>query len=37
MSQKAQQRQMLAAKEEEIHMREHDFELAHQRLKVLSK
>jgi hypothetical protein len=27
MSQKAQQRQILGAKEEEIHMREHDFEL----------
>jgi hypothetical protein len=37
MSRKAQQRQVLAAKEEEIRIREHDFELAHQRLNMLSK
>jgi hypothetical protein len=37
MSQKVKLRQKLAEKEEEIQIREQDFEWAHQKLQVLSK
>jgi hypothetical protein len=37
MSEKVKLRQKLAEKEEDIRIREHDFEQAHLKLKVLSK
>lgn len=37
MSAKVKLRQKLAEKEEEIHIREHDLEQAHMKLKVLSE